>query len=215
MGIKYGKLSAKIRTAGLIRPNSGADLGTDKDRGSVLTDGAIVRGDGTSFVNKEAMERYKYLESQRSRIYEAFNRRFVRSIDEGCFLIEREGEAKEFLATLEHDTEVEVRVSEFELNGLGNGLDESAIMTWGERVAEQIKRVPLGRGKKDKIDADGVATLKRMAECPYLTADTKAKLSVIIAQAEAATVDRLEIKRNIELLDVKVDASGFVAPRRV
>ena len=120
-------LIAKLRVSVLdsgISYNSKEDLDTTKSRGTVLEDGKVVRGLGTSFRSKDAKDRYDRLVSKSNKIRDKFNQRFLRTPIQSTFVISTRGEAKNWAEQLNEDPEIDITVFEFELDGLVRaGLD--------------------------------------------------------------------------------------------
>lgn len=195
-----------------IRRNTPEELGATVHRGDLLKDGAVLRGAGTSFVNEAAKERYGRLMTEQNLLREKFNQRFMRAPFDGYFVINKPGEAKEFAASMEHDPENTLSVTEFSISSLGvEGFDEEAMASWGERVKNQLKRVPLGRRKEDgkpKVDPEGLDALMSIANCPALGEETREKIKALVAAARANTIDRFELHREIELVNVTMDSNA-------
>jgi len=207
-------LIAKLRislTDVAIRYNKKEELGIEAGRGTVLQDGKIVRGLGTHFENQAAKERFDMLTSESNKIREKFSRRFLRSPLEGVFVINHRGEAREFVKGIPHDSGLDVSVTEFELGGLGNGLDEEEMRDWAEKVKTQLGRIPLGRAKNASVD--GISALEELAKCPVLSAQTKEAVATLVTQAKANQIDRPELMRSLEILDVQMD-QGILSPER-
>ena len=206
-------LIAKLRISlkdCLITYNSSSELETDKTRGTVLTDGKILRGLGTHFANKEAQERWQRLTTQSNVIREAFNRRFLRTPIESTFVVNKAGEAKEFARKYADNPDIEVSVFEFEL-GAPDSLDDKEMKEWSDRVKGQLKRVPLGRG--EDIDAEGLSALETLAGCPVLAKATSESILKMVAEVRVGKMNRTELKRGISLLQVSMDQSTLVTPR--
>jgi hypothetical protein len=204
------KLRISLRDAN-IQYNSSAELETEKTRGTVLADGKVVRGLGTHFANKESQERYDRLTKESNVIRDKFNRQFLRTPIEGTFIIATKGEAKDFIAKLPRDPDIDASVIEFELGVAADGLDDKEMAEWGLRVKNQLIRVPLGRG--DSVAGDGIEALETLAKCPVLSAETAQAINILIAQVRVGSMNRLDFKRNIELLDVTMD-QATLAPSR-
>lgn len=202
------KLRISLKDIG-IKFNQASELGTDKHRGDVLTNGEVVRGLGTHFASVAAKERFDRLTKESNEIREQFNRRFLKSPLDGVFVIANKGDAKAFVNGLTYDTGLEVWVTEFELNNTNGGLDTTEMSAWSEKVKTQLVRIPLGRGKAEKIDPEGIAALEELSKCPVLTKETSEAIMLLVTQARANQVDRVELRRSIELLDVKMDQTSM------
>lgn len=202
------KLRISLRDAA-IQYNRADELGTDKTRGTVLQDGKVIRGLGTHFLNKAAQERFDKLTSESNAIREKFNRRFLKSPIDGVYVIGNKGDAKEFVKALTFDGGLEVWVTEFELGNTNGGLDSTEMNAWAGKVKTQLEKIPLGRGKKETIDPEGIAALEALSKCPVLSAETAAAISALAVQAKANQCDRVELKRSIELLTVTMDQGSL------
>jgi hypothetical protein len=205
------KLRVSVRDAG-ISYNSSQDLETDKSRGSVLEDGKVVRGLGTSFASQEAKDRYDRLVKESNELRDKFNRRFGRGPIESTFIISRLGEAKEFVAGLlrECSQEIDAFAMEWNLDSLTDP-DERELREWSGRIKQQIKRVPLGRGKE--VDDEGLAALLTLASCPVLAEATATRIKEMVEEVKIGKGNRADLKRNISLLEVEMDQSSLMATR--
>jgi len=204
------KLRISLRDAS-IQYNRPDELGTATNRGTVLADGKVVRGLGTHFANQAAKERFDRLTKESNDLREQFNRRFLKSPIDGVFIINAKGEARTFVATLTMSEGIDAYVTEFELGGVGAGLDAEEMGQWAAKVKTQLERIPLGRGKD--IDGDGIKALKTLAKCPVLAAATATAINTLIAQVECNKMDKVEFKRSIELLSVEMDQSELIVSR--
>jgi hypothetical protein len=202
------KLRISLRDAA-IQYNRADELGTSTTRGTVLADGKVIRGLGTHFLNAAAQQRFDKLTSESNAIREKFNRRFLRSPIDGVYVIGNKGEAKEFVKALAYDGGLEVWVTEFELGNTNGGLDSTEMTAWAGKVKTQLEKIPLGRGKKETIDPEGIAALEALSKCPVLSAETAAAISALAVQAKANQCDRVELKRSIELLTVTMDQGSL------
>jgi len=194
-----------------IAYNSSAELETTKARGTVLTDGKIVRGLGTHFASQEAKERFDRLTAEANVIRNKFNEHFLRTPIESTFVIGVRGEAKAFIASLPVNPDIEVSVFEFELGSASGDLDEKEMKEWSVRVKAQLTRVPLGRG--EEADQDGLAALETLAGCPVLSQETAARIRLMVSEVRVGKMTRTDLKRGISLLDVAMDQTSL-APRR-
>lgn len=186
-----------------IRYNSKLELSTEKDRGTVLEDGKVVRGLGTHFENIAMMERYNKLTKESNAVRESFNRQFLRTPIEGTFIIANKGEAKRFVEEQQINPELDVSVIEFELGATNEGLDEAEMREWGKRVKAQLARVPLGRG--EKLDDDGIKALETLIGCPMLSRETANSIASMIAQLKVGQMDKIDFRRSLEMLEVNMD----------
>lgn len=203
------KLRVSLKDCG-IQYNSAAELETTKSRGAVLTDGKVVRGLGTHFASLEAKERFDKLTSEGQAIREQFNLRFMRTPIESTFVISERGEAKKFAAQFNGNPDIEVSVFEFELGSASGDLDEKEMKEWSDRVKNQLKRVPLGRG--EEADNDGLAALETLAGCPVLAKETADRIRLMVSEVRVGKMNRTELKRGISLLEVSMDQTSL-APR--
>ena len=195
-----------------IAYNSSSELETDKARGTVLADGKVLRGLGTHFASKEAQEKWTRLTAESNVIRTKFNQRFLRTPIESTFVVSRPGEAKDFAMQFTSNPDIEVSVFEFELGSASGELDDKEMKEWSERVKNQLKRVPLGRG--EDTDKEGLDALETLAGCPVLAKETKERILQMVGEVRVGKMNRTDLKRGISLLDVSMDQSSLVtAPR--
>lgn len=204
------KLRVSIKDAGIVYNNK-EDLETDKARGTVLKDGGVLRGLGTHFKSPEAKERYDKLVAEANKIRVEFGQRFLRASIESLFIISKLGEGKEFAKKFQGNPDIEVYVSEMDF-GFLESVDERDMKDWSARVKEQLKRVPLGRG--EDADAEGLAALETLASCPVLAKDTADRIRLMVSEVRVGKMNRTDLKRGISLLDVELDQSVTLSPRR-
>jgi len=208
------KLRISMKDAN-IQYNKSEELGTDKARGTVLADGKIIRGLGTHFANQESKLRFDRLTSESNRIRDAFNHNFMKLFSfDGAYIIAAKDDAKNFLATLTQDPELDISVVEFELNAMGLGLNETEMREWAEKVKTQIERVQIGRGKQ--VKDSGLDALTTLSNCPALSKETAEAIRTMVGQVRIGQISKLDFQRSIELLDVKMDQSLLidVVPQR-
>jgi hypothetical protein len=203
------KLRISLENAN-IHYNSCKELSTDKHRGTVLEDGKVVRGLGTHFADKASQERYDRLTKASNIIREKFNKHFMRTPIDGTFIINNKGEGKAFIGELTIDPELAVSVIEFEL-GSTESLDETEMREWGQRVKNQLTRIPLGRG--EQTDEEGLTALQTLASCPVLSKETAQNIRTMIEQVRVGQMTRVDFKRNIEMLNVEMD-QATLTPKR-
>lgn len=197
-----------------IERNRGRDLGLDKDDIPKETaDGKPVRGGGTHYKSKEAKELAMERDREASRIQRAFRSRFLSMPLDGVYILDHPGQGKEFLAGLGVREDVQATCSEFSIEATGTGLEESDLLDWGRKVSNQLKGVPLGRGKK--ASEEGLEALATLANCPALQGETAERLRSLIEDAQYDRLNRVALKRAIGKLHVEVSQEGLVArPRR-
>ena len=204
------KLRINLKDCG-IQYNSSAELETDKNRGTVLKDGKVVRGLGTHFASAEAKERFDRLTAEANAIRTKFGLRFMRGPLESTFFVGVLGEGKEYAKQFNANPDIEVSVVEYNLNSASGDLDEKDMKEWSERVKSQLKRVPLGRS--EEADEEGLAALETLATCPILAKETKDRIQLMVAEVRVGKMTRTDLKRGIALLDVTMDQSSLLAPR--
>ena len=191
------------------KTNRANDLGLEA-RPSRTEDGGLVRGLGTHFRDEQAYENAKAMSREEVRIRDAFRRRFLSSPIPGIYVITEKGAGQELLDSLEIPTAIAAHVSEYEL-ALTDDLPPIEILEWVDRVKRQILDVQLG--KKEEPAAEGLKTLAGLAGCPVLDKETREYLLGLIADAKLKAITRIEVKRCLEFMDVKL--AGQVTPRRV
>lgn len=198
-----------VATDGAEKAPKGFVLG----RNQTTQDGKIIRGLGTHYESAEVAELVKQRDAHAKTIYTAFRERFLATPLEGVYVVATRGEAREFVENLpERRADVQVYVTEFELTAPGE-LNESEVRAWGEKVRRQLGSISLGRSKE--ADEDGLKALEHLASCPILSKQTGTKIKELVAGVRLKKLDRVELKRSIEKLDVKIEQAPLaVEPRR-
>lgn len=192
-----------------VRRNSAPDLGLE-EAPTTTEDGGLVRGLGSHFRSEEARDNAKRLGKEEARIREAFRRTFVASPIPGIYVLPERGAGRQALVELNVDPAVAAGVTEYEL-ALTEAMPPVEIMEWADRVQRQLADVPLGKSKA--AGSEGLVTLATLAKCPVLDDETREEILSLIADAKLEAITRVELKREIEFLDVKLAAP--IAPRRV
>ena len=206
MSLRIAKLKVSLNDC-QIQYNNPEELETTKARGSVLTDGKIVRGLGTHFANKEAKDRFDRLTSRANAIREEFSRKFARGPFESTFIVSRKGEAIEMAQQYAGD-QPDITVTAYEVD-LSDG--DLELTEWTERLKQQAKRFPLGRA--ETASDEGLSALEGFAECPVLSPSTKEAILNLVKQARSGDLKRVDLKRNIELLQVELETAPLMVPR--
>lgn len=191
--------------------NNATDLGLDS-RPTETTDGKIVRGLGSHFRSADAKALAQERSNEEGRIRDAFKRSFISAPFPGTFILEDPDEGQRFLGTLDPQPRADVRVSVevYTLGVIRQAPEE--VTRWGERVSKQLAKVPLGRGKA--AGGEGLKVLEQLAACPVITAESRADLLTLIADAKLEKVNRVDFRRKLAEVKVQVEATP-VAPRRV
>lgn len=189
--------------------NKAEDLGLDQEP-EETKDGGLVRGLGSHYRSPEARAEAQRLAKEEQRIRTEFRRSFMAAPMDGYYVVPSEGAGQELLATLDVDGAVNVAVSEWVIRTTQEERPPEEIREWGEKVKRQIADVPLGRSKTP--DADGLLLLERLANCPVLGDDTRDEILALIRDAKLEAITRVELKRELKVLDVKVGVPS--APRR-
>ena len=156
-------------------------------------------------------ERRKERDQAAKIIYTAWRSQFLSTPIDGVYVIPKAGAAKTFAANLETRSDMRVRVTEYELVSPG-GLEDAELGEWATRVKNQLNSVSLGRGKE--ADADGLRALETLAGCPVLAKATATRIKELVEMVRAAKLDRLELKRRIEILNVEIEDESLISPRR-
>lgn len=185
-----------------IQRNDPKDIGLEKIPDNVGK-GKRVRGLGTHWRSEEDQQRAVRCEKEEARIRRSFKSSFACAGIDGFFIIGTSGDADRLLARLDHSKEIEVKIQEFDLTAPG-GVSPAEFEAWSERIQEQIRQVPLGRGKQ--VDEEGIAALESLALCPILSLETSKKLRDLASRARGNVMPRLEVRRNLETVTVKLDA---------
>jgi hypothetical protein len=197
------KLRISLKDAS-IQFNSASELGTDKTRGTVLADGKVVRGLGTHFASIAAKERFDRLTAESNRVRDRFNHAFMKLFSfDGAYVIAKANDAKDFLASLTIDSDVDVSVVEFELGAMGVGLGADEMLEWATKVKTQLERVQLGRGKE--IKSDGLAALESLAACPALSKTTADAIKTLVGEVRVGNINKQDLQDSIAKLNVTMD----------
>jgi hypothetical protein len=191
--------------------NDARDLGTDKQSGTELETGEIIRGLGTKFRSRTSMEQVKQHDKIANNIRQSFRNQFLVTPIDGVYVVPAKGVAQAFLRTLvDIPPTVKVRVTEFTLESSG-GMDGAELAEWAERIKRQLSTVSLGRSKE--ADEEGLKALETLSRCPVIKESTGARIRELVEGLRTSKLDRVELKRKIETLNVEVDDSQL-APRR-
>ena len=200
------KLRVSLNNAG-IGYNSPTELGTDKTRGATLADGCVVRGLGTHFADMAAKDRFDSLTRESNEIRSRFNRQFMRTSIDGTFVIPIKGQGKMFVEGLVKNPDIDVSVTEFSLSSTGDGLDMEELQEWGDRVKNQLLRIPLGRGKD--VDEEGLLSMEVLADCPVMARTTAKVIKELVAQVRGGTLSRPDFKLALEKITVEMDPAAL------
>ena len=200
-----------------LKSNKAKDVGLS----SVPTnteDGGVVRGLGTHFTSEEAKERVKDCEKYEYQIRSTFKENFVSAPIPSMFILPDRYAGEQCLNRITRAIGSELRglaiscrVVTYDL-GIIDELPSAEVQEWKDRIKRQLTLAPLGRAKDAK--ASGLGILESLASCPVLAEETRTSLNDLIGLARLGTLDRLDFKRQIELIDVEVDVGPVVAPRR-
>jgi len=193
-----------------VASNKAQDIGLETQPTSTQ-DGGVVRGLGTHFRDEAARLAATERSTEEQRIRTAFKREFLASPIPGTYVLPSTGTGADLLTRLGVRPDIDARVCEYELAATNEALPPGELREWSERVKAQVDTVPLGRGKT--AGEEGLGILERLASCPLLADETRNALQGIIAEARLERIDRIEVKRRIEVLDVQVDLAAL-APRR-
>lgn len=199
-----------VRYSRGVECNSPEDIGL-KDAPATVESGGLIRGLGTHF--KDEAERLLVQERDREwyRIRRAFRSRFMTTPIDGVYIVPRRGMAGEFVKSLDIRDDVAASVQEFYFAAAGE-MSNEAIAEWAQRVKSQLAQVALGRGKE--ADEEGLSALETLTSCPAMGEETRRRVRELVSLVRAQKIDRLELKRSIADLDVKLEP-GALAPRRV
>ncbi len=156
------------------------------------------------------MELVKEKDADANRIRTEFRKRFLATPIDGLYVVPKPGMARGFIDGLGHRDDINVRVTEFELAS-PNGLDGGELTEWANRIKNQLSGVSLGRSKE--ADEDGLRALETLARCPVLKPETGTRIKELVAALRAEKITRIELKRNLQTLDVQIEQAPL-APRR-
>lgn len=209
--ISYDRGLARNDEKDLVKTADGVEVSVI-GRGAVTSDGKVIRGLGTHFKSEQDAQIVTERDKEARRIYKAFRERFLTTPIDGLYAVPGKGIAKQFLKSLDVQLGLQVRVTEFEITTSGD-MDAAEIAEWSGRIKRQLASVSLGRTKE--VDEDGLRALEYLTSCPLLNQDTKRQVKNLIEGVRAQKLSRLELRRGLEKLDVKVEAGAILAPRRV
>lgn len=181
-------------------------------KGYKTADGKVIRGLGTHYRSDADMELVKARDQDANRIRSEFRKRFLATPIDGLYVVPQPGVARRFIQELGHREDINVRVTEFELAS-PNGLDGGELTEWANRIKKQLSGVSLGRTKE--ADEDGLRALETLASCPVLKSETGTRIKELVAALRSGNITRVELKRNLETLDVQIEQSPLqLQPRR-
>ena len=180
-------------------------------RGFKTADGKIIRGLGTHFKSESDRDLVKAKDQEAARIRTEFRKRFIAMPIDGCFIVPRAGIAKGFISDLGHRDDIKVYVTEYNVE-CPAGIDDSRLAMWSERIKNQLSSVSLGRSKE--ADEEGLRALETLAECPVIKPSTCNRIKELVAMVRDSKIERVELKRSLETLDVEI-AGEALSPRRM
>ena len=199
-----------------IKYNTPGELGTDKYRGSVLTNGEVLRGLGTHYASVADKERHVTLTHQQGMLRMAIMERFPRAPQfKSTYILEQLGEANAFvdkyIADNNIDKEITVNILEGEFTGVLNG---KQVAEWGESIKEQLVKIRLGG--KNHVKTSALDTLEMFADFPAIAPETAASIRKLIGEFRLGGIPKEDFIRSIGLIDVKVNPEVVSAegPRR-
>lgn len=176
--------------------------------------GGEIRGLGTHFRSPEAKEFATRCQIEEGRINRAMTRQFMRSPIPGLYVLPDRRAGERFLNEIVPSSEVNARCVVYDLTP-GEDLPEAELAEWVKRIQNQIATAPLGRAQG--ASAEGLSVIERLIECPVLAESTRNELTSLVAQAKIETINRVEFKRKIAKVQLKLDTTleeRTVAPRR-
>ncbi len=179
-------------------------------RGTKTADGKVLRGLGSHFRSEAEAELVKLRDFAAREIYTAFRQKFMAAPIEGLYFVPTKGEAKSFIRGLDVRSDMRVSVSEFELTAPSD-LEQAEMAAWAHRIKNQLSSISLGRSKE--ADAAGLDALVSLASCPVLQKGTGDRIRELVSMVRDGRMERVEIKRHLEKLNVSVNAETL-APRR-
>lgn len=179
-------------------------------RGHKTADGKVLRGLGSHFRSEADADLVKQRDFAAREIYTAFRSKFIAAPIEGLYFVPKQGEAKKFISGLQVRDDMQVRVSEFELSAPSD-LEQAEMAAWAQRIKNQLSSISLGRSKE--ADAAGLEALVSLAGCPVLQKGTADRIRELVSMVKDGRIERVEIKRHLEKLNVQVETSTL-APRR-
>ncbi len=210
--ISYDRGVSLNKPDDLVAENDGtkASAALVAGRGHKTADGKVLRGLGSHFRSEAEAELVKQRDFAAREIYNAFRKTFLASPVEGLYFVPNKGEAKAFIAKLDVRSDMRVRVSEFELTAPSD-LEQAEMAEWGKRIKNQLSSISLGRSKE--ADAAGLDALVSLASCPMLQKATGDRIRELVSMVRDGRLERVEIKRHLEKLNVSVN-TDTLAPRR-
>lgn len=179
-------------------------------RGHKTADGKVLRGLGSHFRSEADAELVKERDFAAREIYTAFRKTFLAAPIEGLYFVPVRGEAKRFINGLDVRSDMRVSVSEFELTAPSD-LEQQELADWSKRIKNQLSSISLGRNKE--ADAAGLDALVSLSSCPMLQKETGIRIRELVALVRNSKMERVELKRSLDKLDVQVETS-VLAPRR-
>lgn len=194
-----------------LKAGEGAQQALIAHKGFRTADGKVIRGLGTHYRSDADMELVKERDADANRIRTEFRKRFLATPIDGLYVVPSRGIARGFITGLGHRDDINVRVTEFELAS-PDGLDGGELTEWANRIKNQLSSVSLGRSKE--ADEDGLRALETLAGCPVLKKETGTRIKELVAALRAEKITRVELKRNLQTLDVQIEQGPLLSPRR-
>ena len=195
----------------IIKDQLGLQEKAEVESGDARKDDRLIRGLGTHYRSAADAEVVALRDKDARRVYQEFRARFLSTTVDGLYVVPAPGVAKAFLSGLSYRSDIQVRVTEFELAAIGAGLGDTELSEWASRIRRQLGSISLGRSKE--ADEEGLRALETLARCPVLKPETAASIQNLIGLVRAEKLGRVELKRKIETLDVQIDTAPL-APRR-
>ena len=109
-------------------------------------------------------------------------------------------------------SDLSARVSEYELFAFEQ-MESDQIAEWAKRIKNQLNDVQLGR--KKEADETGLKALETLASCPVVSDKTRKQIKNLVAAVRSEKLEKIELKRKIELVTVEIDTAPLRVGRNV
>lgn len=180
--------------------------------GQTNHEGKVIRGLGTHFRSKEDFDLARERDAEANKIRKVFKDRFLVSPIPGVYFMPKRGAGQAFVDGLGIRSDMEVRVSEYNLSSASD-MEAREVAEWVGRIKKQFAGISLGR-KKEEIDGKGLDSILELAGCPVLSQKTADQIKELVGMLKAEKITKVDLKRRFKTLEIEVGPE-MMSPRVV